>query len=80
VTAFILAFAMTSGLFLAGLGKYVFESEAQQAFFAHLNQWEHMEEFAVGVVDTRRVVFYLSIVALALFQSVRVLEARKGVQ
>lgn len=80
VTAFIMAFALTSGLFLAGLGKYVFESEAQQAFFAHLNQWEHMEEFAVGVVDTRRVVFYLSVAAIALFQSVRVLEARKGVQ
>lgn len=80
ITAFILGFALTSGLFLAGLGKYVFESETQQAFFAHLNQWEHMEEFAVGVVDTRRLVFYLSIAALALFQSVRVLEARKGVQ
>jgi ABC-2 type transport system permease protein len=80
VTAFILGFALTSGLFLAGLGKYVFESETQQALFSHLNQWEHMEEFAVGVVDTRRVVFYCSIAALALFQSVRVLEARKGVQ
>ncbi len=80
VTAFILGFAMTSGLFLAGLGKYVFESETQQAFFSHLNQWEHMEEFGVGVVDSRRVVFYLSIAALAVFQSVRVLEARKGVQ
>jgi ABC-2 type transport system permease protein len=80
VTAFIIGFALTSGLFLAGLGKYVFESETQQALFSHLNQWEHMEEFAVGVVDTRRVVFYLSVVALALFQSVRVLEARKGVQ
>ncbi len=80
VTAFIMAFALTSGLFLAGLGKYVFESEAQQALFSHLNQWEHMEEFAVGVVDTRRVVYYLSVAALALFQSVRVLESRKGVQ
>jgi hypothetical protein len=39
-----------------------------------------MEEFAVGVVDTRRVVYYLSVAALALFQSVRVLESRKGVQ
>ncbi len=80
VTAFIMAFALTSGLFLAGLGKYVFESESQQALFSHLNQWEHMEEFAVGVVDTRRLVYYLSVAALALFLSVRVLESRKGVQ
>ncbi|MDP3277655.1 MAG: ABC transporter permease [Deltaproteobacteria bacterium] len=80
VTAFVLAFALTSGLFLAGLGKYVFESEAQQAFFSYLNQWEHMEEFAVGVVDSRRVFFYVSIAAVALFQTTRVLQLRKGVQ
>ncbi len=80
ITAFILGFAFTSGLFLLGIGKYVFESESQQMFFSYFNQWEHMEEFQVGVVDSRRVVFYLSVVALSLYQTTRVVESRQGVQ
>lgn len=79
VVAFILAFAATGGaMFLLGLGKYVFTEERDQAFYSYINLWEHMEHFAVGVVDTRHVVYYASVAALALFLTVRAVEARKG--
>lgn len=79
VIAFILAFAATGGLmFLLGLGRYVFTEEHDQAFYSYINLWEHMEHFSVGVVDTRHVVYYASVAALALFLTVRAVEARKG--
>lgn len=79
VIAFILAFGSTGGLmFLLGLGKYVFTDEREQAFYGYLNMWDHMEHFSVGVVDTRHVVYYLSVSALALFFTVRAVEARRG--
>jgi ABC-2 type transport system permease protein len=79
VTAFILGFAATGGLmFLLGLGKYVFTDERDQAFYSYLNLWEHMEHFSVGIVDTRHVVYYVSVAALGVFLTVRAVEARRG--
>jgi ABC-2 type transport system permease protein len=79
VVAFILGFAVTGGLmFLLGLGKYVFTEEREQAFYSYINLWEHMEHFSVGVVDTRHVVYYVSVAALGVFLTVRALEARRG--
>ncbi|MEI8259390.1 MAG: ABC transporter permease subunit [Deltaproteobacteria bacterium] len=79
VTAFILGFAATGGLmFLLGLGKYVFTEEREQVFYTYINLWEHMEHFSVGVVDSRHVIYYVSVIALGLFLTVRAVEARKG--
>jgi hypothetical protein len=36
-----------------------------------------MEHFSVGVVDSRHVIYYLSVVALGLFLTVRAVEARR---
>lgn len=79
VAAFILAFALTSGLmFLAGLGRYAVTEEGAVNFLSYLNLWEHMEHFSVGIVDSRHVVYYLSVIALGLFFTVRTVEARRG--
>lgn len=43
----------------------------------HLNLFDHMNDFARGVVDTRPVVFLLSLTALFLFLTLRVLESRR---
>jgi len=42
-----------------------------------LNLWNHMDEFARGVVDSRRLVYYLSATLFFLFLTTRALEARK---
>jgi ABC-2 type transport system permease protein len=43
----------------------------------YFNLWEHMDEFTKGVVDTRRVVYYLSATAFFLFLTVVSISAKK---
>lgn len=43
----------------------------------YLNLFDHMADFARGVVDTRAVVFYLSITVFFLFLTLRVVESRR---
>ncbi len=79
ITAFILGFAFTGGLMFAllGLSKYVEADESRQAIFGYFNLWEHLEHFSVGIVDSRHVVYYVSVVVLGLFLTVRAVEAQR---
>ncbi|HLE98904.1 MAG TPA: ABC transporter permease subunit [Gaiellaceae bacterium] len=43
----------------------------------HLSLIEHNDNFAKGVLDTKDVVYYLNFIALALFLTLRSLEARR---
>jgi len=49
----------------------------QAAVLAHFTLLEHVQDFTRGVVDTRAVVFYLSLTALFLYLTFRVLESRR---
>ena len=76
ILAAILAFAMLIPIFSVGL----FESGAdpsRQSLIGYLNVWDHMDEFARGVVDTRRLVYYLSAMAFFLFLASVTLAAKK---
>jgi len=76
IVAAILTFAMLIPLFSAGL----FQSGAdpsRQTIIDYLNMWDHMDEFARGIVDTRRLVYYLSGMAFFLFLSTVVLSSKK---
>jgi ABC-2 type transport system permease protein len=76
IVAAIIAFAVLIPIFATGL----FQSSvdpAQQSVVDYLNMWDHMEEFARGVVDTRRLVYYLSGTAFFLFLAGVVLAAKK---
>ena len=43
----------------------------------HLSLIEHFDNFGKGVLDTRDIVYYLSFIAVALFLTLRSLEARR---
>jgi ABC-2 type transport system permease protein len=76
IVAAILTFAMLIPLFSAGL----FQSgadPARQNVVDYLNMWDHMDEFARGVVDSRRLVYYVSGTAFFLFLSSVVLASKK---
>lgn len=45
--------------------------------FSYLNLFDHMQDFARGVVDTRPVIFYLSLTGLFLFLTLRVVDSRR---
>jgi ABC-2 type transport system permease protein len=42
-----------------------------------LDLWSHMSDFARGIVDTRRLVYYLSASLFFLFAAAKTLEAKK---
>src|SRR5262249_54068591 len=44
----------------------------------HMNLFRHMEDFGRGIVDTRHVVYHLTLAALALFGAARALELKRG--
>jgi ABC-2 type transport system permease protein len=47
------------------------------AVLTHLSILEHNDTFAKGVLDTKDVIYYLDFTALALFLTLRSLEARR---
>jgi len=49
----------------------------QSKFFLHVSLIEHMRDFARGVVDTRALVFYVSLTGVFLFLTHKVVESRR---
>ena len=77
IVAAILAFALVFGFLILGLMEFLVNGELLKEVLAYVNLIQHMEEFAVGVVDTRRLVYYLSMSALFLVLSVHTLAQNK---
>jgi ABC-2 type transport system permease protein len=76
ILAAVLAFAMLILVFSAGL----FEAgadPARQGLLGYFNIWDHMDEFARGVIDTRRLTYYLSGTAFFLLLAGTVLASKK---
>ncbi len=63
-------------LFILGIGEFVTrEGSLMHAVCAHVSIWAHMNDFANGVVDSRRLVFYGTLVVLPLFLTTRAVDA-----
>ena len=73
------SFALGISLFLLSFLKFSVGTRtgwtAQAAIYISL--FDHMEDFVRGVVDTRHVVFYVSLTALFLFLTLKVAEGRR---
>ena len=76
IVAAVLAFVALGGLFAVGIGEFVLDGAAREVC-AYVSMWGHMQSFAKGVVDTRYLVFDLSVAALALGLSIGALKARR---
>jgi ABC-2 type transport system permease protein len=75
MTALLLTLLVVFGLFLLGIGERVFEAGATQDLAAHVSMLAQMEELSKGIIDSRRLVFDFSITGLALFFTVRIVDA-----
>jgi len=63
-------------LFILGVGEFVTrEGTTLHEICAYVSVWAHMNDFASGLVDTRRLVFYGSLTVLPLFVATRAVEA-----
>ena len=76
IVAAILTFAILIPIFSVGLFQSGVDPNRQNVV-DYLNMWDHMDEFSRGVMDTRRLVYYLSGMALFLFLSSVVLSSKK---
>jgi ABC-2 type transport system permease protein len=79
LVALLLTSAVVLGLFILGIfGEYF----ARDGTFlhdlsTHVSVWAQMNDFASGVIDTRRLVFSGTLIVVPLFAAVRALEASR---
>jgi ABC-2 type transport system permease protein len=74
--ALVLTALVILALFILGVGEFVTrEGTLMHDVCAHVSVWAHMGDFASGIVDSRRLVFYGTIILLPLFVTVRAVDA-----
>ena len=74
--ALVLTALVVLGLFVLGVGEFVArEGTLMHSVCSHVSVWAHMNDFASGIVDSRRLVFYGSCIVLPLFVTVRAVDA-----
>jgi len=73
------SFVLGLGLFILSLRSLVPAPSADWAakVFSYISLGEHMEDFVGGFVDTRHIVFYLSLTFFFLFLTLKVVESRR---
>ena len=76
IIAAVLSFVALGVLFTVGIGEFVFDGAARE-LCSYVSMWGHMQSFSKGVVDTRYLVFDVSVATLAVGLSVGVLKARR---
>jgi ABC-2 type transport system permease protein len=63
-------------LFTLGVGEFVTrEGTLMHDVCAHVSVWGHMNDFASGIVDSRWLVFYGTMVLLPLYVATRAVDA-----
>lgn len=79
MVAAMISFTGGFALWLLSFLSLIFSGESgwQGRLFTHLGLIEHVQDFAHGVVDTRPVVFYLSVTFLFLFLTWKAVESRR---
>jgi ABC-2 type transport system permease protein len=77
IVAAILAFGMLIPIFSVGLLETILSDPSKRDLLGYFNLWDHMDEFARGIVDSRRIVYYVSATVFFLFCAVGSLTAKK---
>jgi ABC-2 type transport system permease protein len=77
IVAALVGFAFVFALFIVGLLEFLFNSPTLRQVISYVNLIQHMEDFAKGIVDTRRLVYYISSTVFFLFLTSRALAANK---
>ena len=77
IVAAIVTFTCLLVLFSAGLMENLFQGEVAKKILGHMNLWQHMDDWSKGIVDTRRIVYYLTGTGFFLFLTGRALAAKK---
>jgi ABC-2 type transport system permease protein len=63
------------GLFVLGIGEYIFDPGLVHDVCAYVSLAGHMEDFSKGIVDTRRLLYDGTLAAFCLFCAIRVVDS-----
>jgi ABC-2 type transport system permease protein len=63
------------GLFILGIGEFIFEPGPLHDFCAYVSVWSQMGELSKGILDLRRLALDATLVVLPLFITVRAVDA-----
>ena len=77
VVAAVIAFVTTLVLWIIGSTSQMMANLTASQVLAQLDFFDHTTNFWRGVIDTNDIVYFLSMIALALFVATRVLEMRR---
>lgn len=77
IVAALLTFMLLAGLFAVGLLSFIESFATYRDAIDYISLWGHMQAFSKGVVDTRFVVFDLSLAFLFVYLAYRALEGRR---
>ncbi len=74
--ALVLTALVILALFLLGIGEFVArDGTLLQAICSHVSVWAQMNDFASGIVDSRRLVFDATLIVFPLFVTTRVVDS-----
>jgi len=77
IVAALLTFMVLSGLFAGGLLSFIEPLAAYREVIDYLSLWGHMQAFSKGIIDTRFLVFDVSLAAFFVYVAYRALEGRR---
>lgn len=79
IIAATIAFTVTTILLLTGFIPEIFDitAPAIKDLFSYISAVQHMQDFSKGIIDSRNIVWYLSMTALTMFFTLQVFQARK---
>lgn len=78
VVAAVFSFALTFLCFLPAFLEFLVNDPKVRDAVGYLNLYQHMDDFSKGIVDSRRLVYYVSVSAFFLFLASRAVDAGKG--
>src|SRR5262249_32631043 len=73
--AIVLSTLVILGLFMIGIGEFIFDAGVLRDFCAYVSVWGQMSELSKGIVDLRRLVLDATLIVLPLFITVRAVDA-----
>jgi ABC-2 type transport system permease protein len=77
ISAAVLTFMCLGSLFAMGIFQFMPLDDATLEMIRYVSVWQHMQAFSSGVVDSRFLVYDLTLSALGVFLAVQVLELRR---
>ena len=75
VVAAVLSSMALIALFIFGIGEFIILDGPMHALCSYVSVWSQMADFSQGIIDSRRLVFDLTLILLPLFVTVRAVDA-----